>query len=185
MDVKDRNQWEDFERKVQELESDQEEYNDCLFKKENLKAEKGREKPIFTLLGIAVIGAAIGGLINGGFWGLLIDGFSWIIWLGLIGLIDNKIKENKYLKKLPDVQNKLDELERKRENRYTGLKIAASEILLTENIFTVESIRFVKQYLEQGLDLDESIYSYKTSAEYRPNLITKKSKLNQEFLANS
>ena len=79
MDVKDRNQWEDFERKVQELESDQEEYNDCLFKKENLKAEKGREKPIFTLLGIAVIGAAIGGLINGGFWGLLIDGFSWII----------------------------------------------------------------------------------------------------------
>ena len=29
MDVKDRNQWEDFERKVQELESDQEEYNDC------------------------------------------------------------------------------------------------------------------------------------------------------------
>ena len=36
-----------------------------------------------------------------------------------------------------------------------------------------------------GLDLDESIYSYKTSAEYRPNLITKKSKLNQEFLANS
>ena len=37
--------------------------------------------------------------------------FSWIIWLGLIGLIDNKIKENKYLKKLPDVQNKLDELE--------------------------------------------------------------------------
>ena len=103
----------------------------------------------------------------------------------MIGLIDNKIKENKYLKKLPDVQNKLDELERKRENRYTGLKNAASEILLTENIFTVESIRFVKQYLEQGLDLDESIYSYKTSAEYRPNLITKKSKLNQEFLANS
>ena len=31
-----------------------------------------------------------------------------------------------------------------------------------------------------------SLYTvYKTSAEYRPNLITKKSKLNQEFLANS
>lgn len=184
MSVNEMNQWEEFERKVQELESDQEEYNDCLFKKKNLKAEKERDKPIFMLLACAVLGAAIGGLINGGFWGLLIDGFSWAFWMGVVLLIDGKIKENKYLKKLPDVQNKLDELERKRENQYTGLKNAATELLLSENIFTVESIRFVKQYLEQGLDLDESIYSYKTSAEYRPNLIAKRSKLNQDFLVN-
>lgn len=184
MNVKDISQWEEFERKVQELEKDQEDYNDCLFKKENFRAEKGRDKPIFNLLFIALVGAVIGGLIRGGFWGLLINGFSWMMWLGLIAFIDNKIKENKYLKKLPDVQNKLDELDRKRENQYTDFRDTITEKLLSENIFTVESIRQLKQYLEQGVDLDESIHNYKTSKEYRINLITKKSGLNQKFLRN-